>query len=149
MKSMDPNELSILNRTFVGLIPFSELAPRLFHERLLVLEPELKILAAPGVIFQSEILAKALALMIQALSQPDRGERLARYVGYRYKQLGLEPRHYPSVGEAMIWTFRHLLGEGLGPEEEEAWRNGYAVLAGFMELGANQTSAGFSSGSLL
>lgn len=135
---MDSRDLAILNRTFVGLIPYSELAPRLFHERLLVLEPELRVLTAPGVLFPSEILAKALALMIQALSQPDRGERLARYVGFRYRQLGLEPKHYPSVGEAMIWTFRHILGEGLGPQEEDAWRNGYAVLAGFMELGASQ-----------
>ena len=141
---MEANDLAILNRTFIGLIPFSELAPRLFHERLLVLEPELRALAVPGALSQSDIVAKVLALMIQALSQPDRGERLARYVGYRYRKLGLEPRHYYNVGEAMIWTFRQILAEGFGRQEEEAWRNGYAMLSGFMEIGARQESGSVS-----
>lgn len=137
---MNADEIAILNRTFVILIPFADLAPRLFQDRLLVLEPELRTLAVGSIPLQTEVLAKLLAHMIQALGHPDQGERVARYVGFRYSQVGLEPRHYPSIVESMIWAFRHLLGDSLGTDEELAWRNGFAVLARHMEAGAKQAS---------
>jgi hemoglobin-like flavoprotein len=50
-----------------------------------------------------------------------------RHVGY-----GVKPEHYPSVGNALLWTLQRGLGPGWTPDVAAAWTAAYATLSGFM-----------------
>lgn len=138
---MKPEQIQLIHQSFVRLIPFSELAVRVFRERLFAIEPELRAIAEQSSKEESELLAKALALMIEAFGNPDKLRRYARHLGYRFALAGVGPRYYASGQDALLWTLRHLIPDGR-EESFEAWKEGLTLCAEHMEAGHNELVAG-------
>lgn len=134
---MDEKSLTLVRRSFLRLIPVSEIAVDMFRERLVLLSPELGPLLRRRGAYSELGLSRTLALMVEALSEPDRMVRLARRIGYRYSHLGVKPEHYPAVGDALIWTLGHLVEETMGKDAVQAWREAYDVLSKHMAEGAS------------
>lgn len=138
---MKPEQIQLIHQSFVRLIPFSELAVRVFRERLFAIEPDLKAIAESSSKEETERLAKALALMIEAFGNPTKMRRYARYLGYRFALAGVGPKFYASGQDALLWTLRHLIPDGQ-ESSFEAWREGLALCAEYMEAGHNELVAG-------
>ena len=47
--------------------------------------------------------------------------------------MGIRKAHYGVMEEALVDTFREILGEEFTPETEAAWRAAYAVISAAMQ----------------
>ena len=64
---------------------------------------------------------------------------VVRKLGARHRVYGVEPSHYDTVGEALLWTLEQGLGDDFTPEAAEAWAETYGLLAGVMQEAAGAT----------
>lgn len=133
---MTPLQIELVRVTWRRVQPLREAAATLFYGRLFELAPEVQPLFKRDLGSQGAMLMAALDTVVGALDRPDQllplAERLAcRHVGY-----GVEPQHYDTVGEALLWTLAQGLGDDFTPAAAEAWRTAYAALAGAMKRAA-------------
>ncbi len=138
---MQPEKILLINRSFVRLIPYSEVAVRVFWERLLLIDPSLKGSLESSLGRERDQLAKALALMIESLRDPRRLRRYSQFLGYRYGRNGIGPESYVSIQDAMLWTLQHLVPD-VSEATMDAWREGLALCATHMEEGHNELVVG-------
>jgi hemoglobin-like flavoprotein len=66
---------------------------------------------------------------------------VARELAQRHVGYGVLPRHYDSVGTALMWTLEQGLGAALTPAAREAWQQAYGTLAGAMKAAAYADAA--------
>ena len=57
-------------------------------------------------------------------------------LGRRHATYGVEPKHYDTVAEALLWTLEQGLGKAFTEETRMAWTNVYSILAGTMQSAA-------------
>ena len=56
-------------------------------------------------------------------------------LGRRHAAYGVEPRHFNTVGEALLWTLGQGLGPAFTPNVRAAWAAVYEVIATQMQIG--------------
>ena len=56
-----------------------------------------------------------------------------RALGQRHEGYGVQPRHYDTVGAALLATLAQGLGEDFTPEDRDAWAEVYGALAAAMQ----------------
>lgn len=75
----------------------------------------------------------ALANMVYAAAQNiDRLESLlpaVKQVAHKHRSLGIQPEHYPIVGEHLLGAIKEVLGEAATDEIIGAWAEAYGVIA--------------------
>lgn len=130
---MDMHRIALLRGSFDRVLPIAGPAAALFYQRLMEIDPSTRpLFAHTDMAAQGGKLMQALAMAVASLERPDLlvpklQEMARRHVGY-----GVERHHYASVGAALLWTLRQGMGEAFTPEVEDAWAEGFAVLADVM-----------------
>jgi len=131
---MNTKSLSLIQKSFLQIIPMSDIAETIFYEHLLLLEPELAI----GSKSSQLTVWKALARLIELVPASERMNRYAHRLGYLCADRGLYPSTYPSIAQALLWTGRHLVPNHPDEETIDAWRQLFAVVAHHMKAGAQR-----------
>jgi hemoglobin-like flavoprotein len=130
-------------RESVSLLPMEDLGPvREFYRRLFELAPDARPLFTRQMDLQVRKFADMLAWVIAHLEKPDELRREMRELGARHSGYGVKADHYAPVGSALIWMFKHALGDRFTLEMEEAWLEAYA----FISLEAERGSRGAVTG---
>ena len=80
-----------------------------------------------------------LAFVVRGLYQPESIVDAVRRLGERHAHYGVQPHHYATVGEALLWTLEQLFGPAFTPQVAEAWSEAYQLLAGLMREAAGPT----------
>ena len=62
----------------------------------------------------------------------------------RHRDYGTKPKHYASVGQALLWTLEKGLGYDWNEEVAEAWLTCYTLLSNTMIDAANETPQYFN-----
>jgi hemoglobin-like flavoprotein len=141
---MDSITIELL-RDSVSLLPMEGLGPvREFYRRLFELAPDARPLFKLEIDLQAKKFADMLTWVIAHLESPDELSREMRELGARHDDYGVKPDHYAPVGSALIWMFKHALGDRFTEEMEDAWLEAYA----FISLEAERGSRGALSGNL-
>jgi hemoglobin-like flavoprotein len=65
-----------------------------------------------------------------------------REMGRRHAGYGVEPEHYTTVGEALLWALEQALGDDFTSETKEAWAKAYDLIASTMIEAANGRTLG-------
>ena len=130
---MTPDQITRVESSFGKLAPISATAGALFYLRLFELDPGLRPMFTGDLNVQSRKLMAMITLMVDNLHQfavlLPQVQALGRdHVGY-----GVQPAHYDTVGEALLWTLRTGLEEQFTTEDEEAWAAAYAMIADAMQ----------------
>jgi hemoglobin-like flavoprotein len=130
---MTPEQVTLVQESFRRIAPQSEAVARTFYERLFALDPALRPLFADDMRGQRRKLMAMLALAVDALERPDVLAPVLRALGWRHFGYGAEPRHFATVGDALLAA----LGEHLGPaafdrEMRAAWTACYVLVATVM-----------------
>jgi hemoglobin-like flavoprotein len=111
----------------------------LFYGRLFEIAPQIRHMFRSPLPEQSKKLLAMIGYVINKLDKlEDIVDEVAR-LAQRHVQYGVEPAHYNTVAEALLWTLEKGLGEHWTEEVKESWVLCYTTLAGAM-IAAGQDS---------
>ena len=133
---MTPTQIDLVKATWQQVLPIQAAAADLFYGRLFELAPDTRPLFKRDIHVQGAMLMRTLDTVVRSLHDlgavlPDAQRLALRHVGY-----GVQPRHYDSVGTALIWTLEQGLGPALTPPARQAWVLAYTTLAEAMKAAA-------------
>ncbi|MEW6629345.1 MAG: globin family protein [Pseudomonadota bacterium] len=136
---MTPDQIKLVQDSFREVVPIKTAAAALFYEKLFAIDGSLKgLFRETDMSKQGAKLMAALGFVVHGLSRaetilPTVQDLARRHVGY-----GVEERHYPIVGQALIETLEAGLGEAFTAEVRGAWAAAYGLLAGVMIAAARE-----------
>jgi hemoglobin-like flavoprotein len=136
IKSMNSEQINLVQSTFADVRPIAPVAAELFYTRLFVLDPSLRPLFKGDLVHQGRMLMAMLNSAVNGLTHLDAMVPVVRQLGARHGRYGVRDEHYATVGSALLWTLEQGLGEKFTPAVREAWATAYDMLAGVMQLGA-------------
>jgi hemoglobin-like flavoprotein len=139
---MTPDQTAAIERSFRLLAPIAEPAAAIFYEKLFLLDPSLKSMFHQADLGeQGRKLMQAIGFVVANLRRPEALLPAVAELGRRHGGYGVQPRHYATVGAALLDT----LAEGLGPhftaETRAAWAAAYGLLAETMQAAAQAEAA--------
>lgn len=138
---MTPADIAAIRSSFRSLSGAPDALAGAFYERLFALDPSLRHLFKGDLEAQGRKLVLVLSHVVQALDRLDSILGDVRSLGRRHAGYGVEPRHYGTVGEALLDTLSARLGAAFDAETRRAWTKAYTVLAGVMIDAADARSA--------
>ena len=85
---------------------------------------------------QEQMLAQALALVMEHLEDAPWLSTTLRSLGARHTAYGVSNEMYAWVGECLLAALGEAAGSAWTPELEAAWADAYGAIAGLMQQGA-------------
>ena len=134
---MSPEQKALIKHSWLLVEPISGQASILFYNRLFEIDPKMKILfAATDMTAQRRKLIQAIATVVDGLDKLEDLVPNLEALGRKHAQYGVEPKHYDTVGAALIWTLEAGLAEHWTPKIKAAWIAAYTLIARTMQNGA-------------
>lgn len=131
--TMSPQQIALVKHSFGLVEPIADTAARLFYSRLFEIAPQVKpLFAHADMERQRHSLMATLAVVVKNLDKPDVVLPAASNLGARHQTYGVQPEHYPIVGEALLWTLEQGLGKAFTNDVREAWAQAYGLLVEVM-----------------
>lgn len=139
---MDSQQTALIQRTFDHARRIGPHFAATFYNELFLLDPAVRRMFSGDMVRQGEQLMAFLGYIAAGIRDPETILAAVRELGARHVGYGVEARHYPLVGTALIRTFRHELGAEFTPEARAAWTAAYKVLSDAMIEAAYGKTAG-------
>ena len=133
---MTADEIELVQSTWRQVLPIRAAAAHLFYGRLFELAPDTRPLFQRDIHVQGAMLMATLDAVVRSLHDLAAVLPTARQLAQRHVGYGVQPRHYDSVGTALLWTLEQGLGTALTPAARAAWQQAYTTLAGAMKAAA-------------
>jgi nitric oxide dioxygenase len=143
---MNTEQKQHIRRTFAMIAPIAPVAASLFYGRLFEIAPETQNLfryapGSPGMAQQGAKLMQTLGVAVSNLDNLSEVTSAIEALARRHVAYGVEPAHYDTVGEALLWTLEQGLGEAYTAEVAAAWGALYTTLADVMKGAAYGATA--------
>jgi hemoglobin-like flavoprotein len=129
---MTPDQVKLVQQSFTKVAPISELAAKIFYDRLFEVAPAVKAMFPNDMTEQRKKLMATLAVVVNGLSNLESVLPAASALARRHVAYGAKPAHYPVVGGALLWTLEKGLGEAWTPDVASAWSAAYGTLSTYM-----------------
>lgn len=129
---MTPKQVELVQASFSKVVPIADAAAGLFYGRLFEIAPEVKPMFKSDLGEQGRKLMTTLGVVVNGLRDLESILPAAASLAERHVEYGVQPEHYPPVGEALIWTLRKGLGDDFDEATETAWAEAYGTLSGAM-----------------
>jgi hemoglobin-like flavoprotein len=133
---MNPEQIMLVQASFVLVMPIADTAAALFYQRLFELDPSLRPMFSGDIQEQGRKLMSMLKIAVNGLTRLDQLVPAVRELGQRHARYGVRDEHYDTVAAALLWTLGRGLGEAFTPEVKQAWVAAYTLLAGTMKAAA-------------
>ena len=130
---VDDDKKKLAQDSFARVAPIADAAAEMFYDRLFELDPSLKPLFKSDMAVQGRLLMQTIGAAVTGLDDLTALTPMVQDLGVRHARYGVQPEHYDTVGEALLWTLGQGLGDGFTPEVQTAWREVYALLAQVMQ----------------
>lgn len=122
-------QIQLIQSNFETFIVDIDRAAALFYTRVFEIDPDLKPMFQNDMRIMGRKLMQTLVFAVNALNAPDEIGRQMQILGKRHQTYGVKQADFVTIGEALFWTLKKVLGEGYAPEVDEAWRVMYQMLA--------------------
>ena len=129
MKSLSQQQKALVRRSFRRIAIRHQTTAQGFFDRLFALDPETEGLFPAEIVTIQRKFMDMLALLINALDEPGRFAELARKLGKRHLGYGVQPHHYESARQALLWSLEQSMGDAFSAPVREAWLAFYDALA--------------------
>jgi hemoglobin-like flavoprotein len=133
---MTPQQIELVKKTWVMVVPIADKAAELFYGRLFELEPSYRAMFKHDMTEQGKKLMKTINIAVEALDNVEPLVPTLKQMGADHAGYGVVDRDYNVVGAALLWTLEQGLGEAFTDEVKNAWAAVYEVLADTMKAGA-------------
>lgn len=130
---MTPTQIALIQSSWAKVVPIRETAAELFYNKLFELDPEVKPLFKGDMREQGRKLMMSLNVVVNGITNLEALVPGIREMGKRHAGYGVEPRHYDTVGAAILWTLEQGLGADFTPDTRAAWTEAYTTLATVMK----------------
>ena len=134
--SVTPQQVELVKKTWVMVVPISDKAAELFYGRLFELEPEYRSMFKGDMMDQGKKLMKTINIAVESLDDVEPLIPTLKQMGADHAGYGVKERDYNVVGAALLWTLEKGLGDAFTDEVKNAWGAVYEVLASVMKEGA-------------
>src|SRR5262245_8361026 len=101
---MTPNQIRLVRDTWQSVIPIQQQAATLFYDKLFEADPSLRALFKGDFEEQKLKLMKMIGVAVRSLDRLDDIMPGLRNLGARHDTYGVEPKHYATVGAALLGT---------------------------------------------
>ncbi len=124
---MTPEQIALVRHTFTPVAQQARRAGAFFYDRLFALDPSLRPLFPDDLHRQGEKFVETLGTMIRALEREQTADASSelQQLGQRHEEYGVQPRHYDTLREALLWALAQILGEDFDDDVAVAWCNVY------------------------
>lgn len=133
---MTPDQVRVVQTTWLRLLPIRETAAQLFYDRLFELDPSLRPLFRGDIQAQGKKLMQVIDGAVNGLTCIDQVVPIVQALGRRHAGYGVKDEHYKTVGSALLWTLEKGLGAEFTDPVKAAWRAVYHTLATTMREAA-------------
>lgn len=133
---MTPDQIRIVQTTWLRLLPIQETAAQLFYDRLFELDPTLRGLFRGDLRAQGKKLMQVIDGAVNGLTRIEKVVPIVQDLGRRHAGYGVKDHHYDTVGSALLWTLEKGLGAEFTEPVKAAWSAVYGMLADTMREAA-------------
>lgn len=138
---MTPEQIALVQESFKKVVPIKDVAAAMFYDRLFTLDPSLRSLFKGDIKEQGRKLMAMIATAVGGLTQLESIVPAVEALGQRHGEYGVQPSHYGTVAEALLWTLEQGLGEAFTDDVKEAWVATYGILSSTMIAAAEKKAA--------
>ena len=128
MKPLSQREKALIRRSFSRIASRHQTTAQHFFDRLFALDPEIEPLFPTDLTAHKRKFMQMLALMINALDEPDRFTEMSRKLGERHVGYGVQPRYYGIAREALLWALEQSMDNQFTAPVREAWAAFYDAM---------------------
>ena len=136
-----PEQILLVQNSMRRIFPIRDTVARLFFSRLFWLDPSLRGVFHVDLEQQGCKLMVALGFLAHGLNDLERNLPLVHQLGQRHAGYGIEPRHYETVGAALLWALAQGQGEDFTDDTRQAWVAAYSLLSSTMIEAATSKAA--------
>jgi hemoglobin-like flavoprotein len=122
----------MVQSTWRAVLPVGDTFAELFYGRLFALEPQLRRLFRDDMVEQGRNLTAMLSVATANIAKPEKISVALRQLGRRHAAYGVEPRHFVTVEDALVFALEHALIDVFTAEVKAAWQAAYALLSSAM-----------------
>jgi nitric oxide dioxygenase len=127
-----PESIAVIKATVPVLQKHGEALTRLFYQRMFENNPEVKVFfnqAHQHAGSQQRALAAAVCAYAENIDNPGVLADAVELIAQKHASLGIQPEHYPIVGQNLLAAIKELLGEAATDAIIDAWAEAYQALA--------------------
>ncbi|MFQ5622581.1 MAG: globin domain-containing protein [Paracoccaceae bacterium] len=122
-------QLAVIRKSFALLEDNLETVSGLLYQRLFEIKPDFRPMFRSDIIDQGMRFMSTLRTIVNHLESPESLHPFLVELAEGHAAYGVGPEHFPPMGEALIWTMKKTLGDGMPEGAEEAWRAAYKHVA--------------------
>ncbi|WP_319461300.1 globin domain-containing protein [Micromonospora sp. RTP1Z1] len=106
--------------------------PLYFYSMLFLAHPETRQMFPTNMAGQRDRLVTALGHVVSNVDQVDRLVGFLQDLGADHRKFAVRAEHYPAVGEALLATLQHFLGDQWTEELAQDWAGAYGLVSQVM-----------------
>jgi NAD(P)H-flavin reductase/hemoglobin-like flavoprotein len=115
--------------------------PLFFYSALFLMYPEARGLFPVSMATQRDRLVGALGHIVSNVDRVDELVPFLQQLGRDHRKFSVVAQHYPAVGQALLATLEHFLGDRWTPALARDWTEAYSLVAKVMTEAAEESSA--------
>jgi hemoglobin-like flavoprotein len=135
---MTPEQIDLIRTSFDRMRSMSGDIADLCYSRFFELDPSVRNLFPSDMEQQRIKLMDMLAALVGSLDQRALFQSLVTHSGRQHARFGVQPSHYATLGEALMWGLERKLGAAFTPELRASWRALYDAVQAEMVRAAAQ-----------
>jgi hemoglobin-like flavoprotein len=130
---MTEQEIKIIKSSWAHLRRIKpKIVADVFYTKLFIDNPSFRKMFPSDIQGQYEKLIRMLNIIVMRLERFDELTEEIKVLAIRHTYYGVLPKHYDSVGKALIWTLKTGLSHDWNEETEKAWVKCYTLLSDTM-----------------
>ncbi len=129
---MNHDMIMLVQKSFREVIPIADAVGSTFYARLFETHPEVRPMFPEDIRPQAKKLVRMLAMVVIGLHRLDAVRPEIEALARRHRSYGVVDAHFSVVGETLIWTLEHHLGDAFTPAIKRAWTAAFKALSDVM-----------------
>jgi NAD(P)H-flavin reductase/hemoglobin-like flavoprotein len=121
-----------LKQSWSQVAAHGDQVPLYFYSMLFLAHPETRQMFPTNMAGQRDRLVTALGHIVSHVDQVDQLVGFLQDLGADHRKFAVRPEHYPAVGEALVATLQHFLGEAWTDELAQDWTAAYGLVSQVM-----------------
>lgn len=130
----------LLRSSWAEVGRFGDAVAQHFYARLFLAHPDTRQLFGADMAEQRKKLAATLGLVVRSADDLSAVVPVLQRLGRDHRRFGAVEAHYQAVGDALLATLEHFLGEGWTPEVATTWAQAYSAVAEVMLHAAQEAN---------
>lgn len=133
-------DVTRLKDSWKKVASYGDEVPLFFYSTLFLTHPETRPLFPVSMAGQRDRLVGALGRIVSDVDRVDELMPFLQNLGRDHRKFAVVAEHYPAVGQALLHTLAHFLGEEWKPELAEDWNEAYGLVSKVMIEAAEQAA---------